>query len=215
MIGFFGGTFDPVHLGHLHAARTVARTLDCREMRLVLAARPAHRDSPIASVDDRWAMLTLALAGDPICVADDREMRRAAPSYTVDTLEDVRAEVGARMSLVWCIGSDQLRELTSWHRPERLLELAHLAVLERPTDAPKRALPADVSALVAHRLTQDPARLRDGVGRILLCTAPMLAISASAVRRAIVNGDPTGELLPPEVSTYIRRHRLYGGSGYP
>jgi nicotinate-nucleotide adenylyltransferase len=209
LIAFFGGTFDPVHLGHLHAARTVATLLACNSIHLVLAPHPALRDPPVASVEHRWRMLQIAVEGDAVCVADDRELRRAAPSYTVETLEQIRAEFGSEAALAWCIGTDQYAALDRWRDPDRILALAHLVVLYRGDHA------REVHTRFSARVTDDPTMLRNGAGRIYRCPAPMLPISATAVRRALAHGEPVGGLLPPKVSTYITQHRLYGGSGDP
>ena len=132
LIGFLGGTFDPIHNGHLHAGRTAAALLNLERVHLVLAARPAHRAQPSTTIAQRWAMLELAVAGDTVLVADDREVRRDASSYTVETLEELRAERGVHAPLVWLLGWDAYRSLPTWRRWQELLELAHLAVLRRP-----------------------------------------------------------------------------------
>jgi nicotinate-nucleotide adenylyltransferase len=214
LIAFFGGTFDPIHLGHLHAARTVAALLRSKSVHLVLSAYPPLRDAPVAPLQDRWRMLVLATAGDPVLVADDRELRRGPPSYTVDTLEDIRAELGDAESICWCIGIDQYLALPRWQNPARILELAHLVVLERP-GAPREPTSPELDSLVAGRVTNDPTMLSGSAGGVYLCTASMLPISATAIRAAIARSAPVAGLLPSEVATYIRQHRLYGDSGYP
>ena len=134
MICLFGGTFDPVHRGHLHAALSVCEALGIDEIRLILSARPSHRKTPGATISQRWDMLCLACASDPRLRPDDREIRRARPSFTVDTLAELRAE-HPREPLVWVIGSDAYALLPSWYRWQRVLELCHLLVLNRPGHA--------------------------------------------------------------------------------
>ena len=215
MIAFFGGTFDPVHLGHLHAARTVASLFVCESMHLVLSAHPPLRNQPVAPLQDRWQMLVLACEDVRGLVADDRELRRdRRPSYTVDTLEEIRAELGHIVSICWCIGTDQLRALPPWRNPKRILELAHLVVLARAGDRDVEHQAA-LDSLVAGRVTNDPTKLsRSRAGSVYFCDAPMLPISATMVRAMVLRSESVARLLPPKVATYITQHQLYGGSGY-
>jgi nicotinate-nucleotide adenylyltransferase len=210
LICLFGGTFDPIHLGHLHAARSVCEALALDRINLLLSARPGHRGAPGASIEHRWRMLELACADDARLVPDDREILRARrlarPSWTVETLEELRAEQGAHGALLWVIGSDGFRDLPTWHRWERILELSHLVLLRRP------GAPLLLGAPMAEVLrTRRTAGLPEGAaGRIVVLDLPMLPISATAVRAALAAGQPTGDLLPPAVCTYISRHQLYG-----
>jgi nicotinate-nucleotide adenylyltransferase len=209
LICLFGGTFDPVHVGHLHAAARVCEALGLGEIRFLLAARPGHRRMPVASVEHRWEMLRLACASDSRFVPDDREIRRAAreerPSYTVDTLEDIRREA-PRAIVLWVIGRDQFEEFLSWHRPERVLELAHLVVLERP--GPERPLAPELARLAAARRSEGVPAVP--AGRILFLALRMLDVSATEIRAALAGGGPVAHLLPPAVYTYITAHGLYG-----
>ncbi len=208
MIGFLGGTFDPIHNGHLHAARTAAALLNLERVHLVLAARPAHRALPSATIAQRWAMLELAVADATTLVADDREIHRNTPSYTVETLEELRAERGVQTPLVWLLGWDAYRGLPTWRRWQQLLELSHLAVLRRPgseteLDATMRAFTA------AHRVDDAAALHRTAAGAVLLFSAPMLSISSSDIRARLLRGERVSQLLPRSVSTYIENHQLY------
>ena len=209
MICLLGGTFDPVHLGHLHGARQVCIALGLRQINLVLSARPGHRDAPGASVSHRWRMLQLACADDDRLVADDREIRRAAkgerPSYTVDTLEEIRRRAPDEQ-LLWVLGSDAFMELPTWHRWREVLNLAHLVVLQRPgaSLAPSGEL-ADL--LRTHRLSDPPETL---CGGIFCLEAEMQDVSASRVRAILAAGSSAGDLLPATVCTYIKKHGLYG-----
>ena len=208
MIGFFGGTFDPIHNGHLHAARTAAKVLELDWVALILAARPGHRVAH-ATIEQRWQMLELALAGDATLRGDDREMRRGASSYTADTLDELRGEWGVAASIVWLLGWDAYRELTTWHRWTELMSLCHLAVLRRPGSA------GDLGARMiqftrAHRAI-DLAQLRaQPAGLVTFIDAPMLPISATAVRDRLSHGEAVGDLLPLRVWTYIKEQNLYG-----
>lgn len=208
----FGGTFDPVHLGHVHAARTVAEALDVA-VHMLLSARPGHRGTPGATVAQRWEMLRLACAGEARLLPDDTEIRRAErvgrPSYTVETLEELRA-ARPEGTLVWVIGSDAYRELATWHRWRDVFELAHLLVVRRP-GAPL-ALEGELEGITRERLVDGP--LRGAGGGIRVLDTPMQDISATAIRAALAAGGTraagTAHLLPRAVYTYINQYHLYG-----
>jgi len=132
MIGVLGGTFDPVHFGHLRPALEVCQALGLRELRLVPLRCAVHRPQPLASPEQRLAMLRAAVAGEPGLTIDDRELRRPGPSYTFDTLRELRAEQGPKQGLCLLLGADAFRGFLSWQRPEGILDLAHLVVMRRP-----------------------------------------------------------------------------------
>jgi nicotinate-nucleotide adenylyltransferase len=208
LIAFLGGTFDPVHLGHLHAAREVRSRLGCDEVRFVLAAVPSHRPAPEASAADRWEMLIRALVDVPGCVADDTEIGRTGPSYTVDTLATMRQRFGAARSLAWVVGFDAYRLLPTWRRWQELLSLTHLVVVGRPGQDDR--LDPVMAGFTARFGTDDPAELRrSAAGRVLEIKAEMLAISASEVRARCHRGEPVADLLPPAVWAYIESASLY------
>jgi nicotinate-nucleotide adenylyltransferase len=209
LIALLGGTFDPVHNGHLHAANSAAMALDVARVDLVLAARPKHRAAPIASIEDRWAMLELAVADQPRLGADDREIRRGTATYTIDTLEDARAEAGTREPIVWLLGWDAYRQLPTWHRWRELVTYAHLAVLHRPGAAD--ALDAPMREFTEQRRVVDRASLpRAPAGSVYFIDAPMQSISSTEIRSRLARGDDVRALLPSAVSTYITNHRPYG-----
>ena len=206
MICLFGGTFDPVHLGHLHAARAVCRALDLERIHLVLSARPSHKAGTSAGLEDRWAMLELACEGDARLVPDDREMQRRRPSYTVETLEAVRRE-HPRACIAWVLGSDAYAELPTWHRWRELLELANLVVLTRPGPFP------DLDPVMNRFTREHRVASLDGLlsGGVLLLEALMEEISAADIRTRIAAGREVDHLLPAGVANYIRAHGLYRG----
>ena len=204
MICLFGGTFDPVHLGHLHAAETVCAALDVPRVQLVLSARPSHRGTTGAAVGHRWRMLTLACAAHPRLQPDDREVRRSGPSYTVQTLEEVRRECPAG-PICWVIGSDAFALLATWHRWRRVLELANLVVLRRPGHSLK--LDETLSGLLRQRRI-DSVRDVDA-GGILVLTRRMRDVAAREIRATLAAGGNVDHLLPEPVAAYIREHHLY------
>jgi nicotinate-nucleotide adenylyltransferase len=209
VIGILGGTFDPIHYGHLRPAAEVLRALSLSEVRFVPAARPPHRPAPVAEWVHRLHMLQLATAPERGFRVDEREAQIPGPSYTVRTLESMRAEFGqARLCLL--MGSDAFRGLTSWFQWERLLDFAHIAVMERP-GSPMRTLEASLPAWVHGRLCREPQALeRTANGLILLQRVEPQNISASAIRADIAAGRSVREMLPPAVWDYIRSNQLYG-----
>ncbi|MFJ2322652.1 nicotinate-nucleotide adenylyltransferase, partial [Pseudomonas sp. NPDC087817] len=153
-IGVLGGTFDPVHIGHLRGALEVAEALALDELRLTPSARPPHRDTPQVSAQDRLAMVECAVAGVPPLVVDARELQRDKPSYTIDTLELMRAEMPAETQVFLLLGWDAFCGLPTWHRWEELLQHCHILVLQRP-DADSEP-PDALRNLLAARSVCDP-----------------------------------------------------------
>lgn len=208
MICLFGGTFDPVHLGHVHAAEAVCRALGLDQIRLVLSARPSHRGATGASLEDRWAMLCLACEGHPRLMPDDREIRRPRPSYTVETLEEIRHDSPGE-PIAWVIGSDAFALLPSWYRWREVLRLSNLVVLDRPGH-PLALTPQMAELMAAHRVSSLDGRQEGG---ILLLDDVMVEVAAEDVRAALAAGRSVAHLLPESVAHYIRQHGLYREAG--
>lgn len=208
MLGILGGTFDPVHYGHLRPAREVRQALGLEELRFVPAFRPPHRPPPQAEAADRLAMVRLALADEPGMLADDREIRRGGPSYTVPTLESLRAEQGAR-PLVLLLGADAFLEIETWYQWRRLPQLAHLVVVNRPgSPLPE---PERFPDWARPLLARSAAALRAApAGCLYLQPVTPVDISATRIRERLARGEPVDDLLPPAVLAYIRRRGLYG-----
>lgn len=217
-IALFGGTFDPVHFGHLRMALELGEALAVDEMRLLPSHRPAHRETPGVSAGHRRRMLEIALAGCPELQLDDRELRRGGATYTVDTLEELRAELGAEVSLSFCMGLDSLLTLPSWHRWQRLLELAHLVVVARPGwQLPVRGDGAGQGDAVARLLERHAGGVEDlhaePGGRLLVREQTLLPISATHIRQLVAGGRSPRFLLPAAVVEYIQNHQLYREAG--
>jgi len=207
-VGVFGGTFDPVHRAHLRMARAFRDELDLSEVRLIPAGNPYHRSAqPAASPEHRLRMVELAVKNEPGLVADDREIRRARPAYTVETLEELRAELGAEAEL-WClIGADAFVGLASWYRWRDIFTLANLAVALRP-GSELNALPGVLSdELKARQVFDFPKRTPSGTIRAL--TLPPVDISATELRAKLAADQAVHGWLDPEVANYIRNHGLY------
>lgn len=206
MIGILGGTFDPVHHGHLRLALEMADGLGLARVLLVPAKAPPHRETPAAPAALRVAMLQAALGDEPRLVPDLREMERPGPSYAVDTLEALRREHPAT-PLVFIMGMDAFQGLEGWHRWRRILELTHIAIADRPGSPALQGTAAD---LLARRQVDKASQLNEKLaGRIQVIQVPMLDISASRIRRLIGAGHSPRFLLPDPVLQLIHRHRLY------
>lgn len=207
MIAIFGGTFDPVHHGHLRVAWDASLALGCT-VRLVPCHTPPHRREPRASPAHRARMLELALAGQDRLVLDLREIRRGGVSYTVDTLRGLRDEAGAAEPLVALIGADAFAQLPTWRRWQELFALAHIGVVSRPGES--QVLDAALRDAVAPREAGDAAALHaQAAGRVLRIPVTPLAISASAVRADVAAGREPRWLVPGPVLDYIASHDLY------
>jgi nicotinate-nucleotide adenylyltransferase len=210
-IGVFGGTFDPIHYAHLRLAEELGERLALAEVRFVPARIPPHRAAPNVTAEHRLAMVRLATRGNPRFRVDDRECHREGPSYTVDTLAELRAELGQARPLMLIMGEDAYLSLTTWSRWERLYDLAHIVVAARPGfDLELERLNAPLAAQTAPRLTSRPQDLLPvSHGRVLAADTTPLPISATDIRAHLETGHSARYLLPEEVLAYIRTHHLY------
>ena len=209
MIGVFGGTFDPIHFGHLRPALDVVQSLGLAELRLLPLKVAVHRPQPLASASLRLQMTRLAVNGQPGFVVDDRELTRNGPSYTVDTLASLREEVGADSPLCLLIGGDAFAGFLDWHRPRAILGLAHLVVMQRPGAPTVRdqALRDEIG----RRRVDDPGALRQApAGRIYFQTVTQLDISSTRIRRMFAAGRSPRFLLPDAVLELLEREQCYG-----
>jgi nicotinate-nucleotide adenylyltransferase len=184
-VGILGGSFDPVHNAHLAIARTALAALGLSKILWIPSGTPPHRGAPVAPAADRAAMLRLAIAGEPRFALDERELHKASPGYTVETLEALRADMGADTELVLLIGADQHARLATWHRWQELFNLARIAVFARPGEP-----------------------LGD-TSRVSVVPMAPLDISSTGIRQSIARGDPPRDLVPDAVLDYIGSHHLY------
>lgn len=215
---FYGGTFDPVHEGHLSVAREVRDALGA-VVHLVPAADPPHKDLTHADASARARMLDIAVAGERGLKVDRRELRREGPSYTVDTLRELRAELGPDAPIVWMIGGDSLLQLDTWHRWRELFDYAHVLAVARPGAALDPASVAakapEVEAEIGPR-RRPVDRLNGAAGG--LAVFPLTRErpeSSTGLRLRITAGEPWEDGVPPAVAEYIRRHALYVRSVTP
>ena len=209
-IGVLGGPFDPVHIGHLRGGLEVAELMQLDELRLTPNARPPHRDTPQVSALDRLAMVECAVAGVATLVVDSRELQRDTPSYTIDTLELMRADLAADDQLFLLLGWDAFCGLPTWHRWEDLLLHCHILVLQRP-DADSEP-PDALRNLLAARSVSDPLALKGPGGQIAFVWQTPLAVSATQIRQLLASGKSVRYLVPDAVLAYIDAHGLYRAS---
>jgi nicotinate-nucleotide adenylyltransferase len=206
-VGIFGGTFDPIHLGHLRTGFELLQLLSLAELRWIPVGDPGHREPPLASAELRLAMLRAAVADQPGFVVDDREMRRAGASFTIDTLEELRAELPGR-PLCLVLGMDAFLGFTRWRRWQDILALAHLVVAHRP--GWERPMEGELGGLLAARGTTLAADLHAATaGRIYVHAVTQLEISSTGLRDIITSGRDPRFLVPEPVRTIILETGCY------
>ena len=201
-IGVLGGTFDPIHFGHLRLAQEAAGALRLAAVRFVPSGTPPHRGAPAVSAERRLEMVRLAIEPNPAFVLDDRELRRAGPGYTVDTLAELRRELGDAAALCLLVGADAFLDLATWSRWHELFNLAHIVVAHRPgypVDTWQNHMPQPLAVHLA------PA------GGIVVVPIAALDISSTRIRQCLRSGTSPRYLLPDSVLDYIERNALYAG----
>ena len=204
----FGGTFDPVHRGHIESVCAVSRLLCDVDINLVPCQTPAHRPLPSASPEDRLKMLQLAVASQDRIFVDDCELRREGISYTADTLLGYRESLGESGSLLFLMGRDSWVTLPSWHRWEELIDLSHLLVLERP--GLNQGSPEVLRKWLKSRQVQNPKEMVDRpFGKVCFLSLDQINVSASGLRDKIAKGRSIREDVNPLVRSYIRQNNLY------
>jgi nicotinate-nucleotide adenylyltransferase len=204
MIGILGGTFDPVHYGHLRPALEVREIFGLTEIRLLPSAQPPHREQPVAPAPIRARMLELAIKNQPGFVIDTRELDRVGRSYMIDTLKSFRQEF-PEQPLILFVGADAFKNLTGWHCWQQLFDYAHIVVMMRPGVQLQEldGYFAAKKANVISEITQAPA------GKLFFQPVTQLEISATAIRKMIAEKRNPGFLLPDAVIEYIKQHKLY------
>lgn len=213
MIGIYGGTFDPVHLGHLRTVLDVKQALRLEQVRFIPCAKPPHRELPIASIEQRLAMLRIALSNQPDFVLDTREIDRGGISYMIDTLISLKQDLTAPLCLI--LGMDAFRGFDSWRRYLEIFNYAHIVVMQRPgsTIEELRSLPK-VYTLIEQRSAQmSTDLLKCSAGMIWFQPVTQLAVSSTGIRSMCKKGDDVRYLVPDGVRDYIQQHQLYADRG--
>lgn len=206
-VGLLGGTFDPIHYGHLRLALEVRMALELAEVRLVPNRTPPHRENPRADASRRAGWVRRAIANTPGLALETSELERDGPSYTVDTLSGLRARL-PDTPLCLILGMDAFAGMLQWRQPDRVMELAHLVLVPRPDQ--ETALGLTLSNWLAERGTQDPERLRTMRGGLIYqCAVTPLAISARQIRALAASGGDARYLLPDDIWAEIQREKIY------
>jgi nicotinate-nucleotide adenylyltransferase len=212
-IGILGGTFDPIHNGHLRLAQEALEQCGMRAVRFIPAGTPPHRNVPYASAMHRLAMVRLAVRGNPHFSLDEREIHRIDPCYTVDTLAALRAELGAHQPLCLLMGGDAFLQLHTWHNWKKLFDLAHIVAVQRagrPLGNAIRDANAALQAEYRARLAPAPSALHEmAAGAVVAMDMPVLEISATGIRSRCAAHKNICYLLPDTVADYIQSHHLY------
>lgn len=210
LLGILGGTFDPVHLGHLQLAREALAGLKLDSLYCIPAGEPPHRQAPYASPTDRLAMVTLAFAQEPQCLIDATEIRQSGPSWTIRTLERLRAAHPGD-SLILIVGADAFQGLPTWHRWQELLHFAHIAIANRPgTVLDAVAMPPALAELWRQHHTNDLTMLKkQPAGCLVTLPITPCPVSATEIRQRLQRGESITELVPGAVARYIQQHQLY------
>ena len=207
-IALLGGTFDPIHFGHLRIALEIQQRWSFDEVRLMPCNQPGHRDQPLASAAQRLDMLRLATEDTPELLVDDREIQRGGVSYMADTLAQLREEVGSQASISLVLGMDSFVTLEFWSRWQAILDLANLLVVARPGN---ECLNNEFCERLVHARSVDSAEalLDAPQGRIFIQQLSLLDISASRIRQLVKQGHSPRFLLPNATLEYIHDHSLY------
>ena len=209
-IGLLGGTFDPIHFGHLGMAQELAQALALDTVKFIPAAVPPLKSQPSASAIDRRAMVQLAIANNPDFQLDDRELKRTGPSYTLDTLRSLRSELGEQDSLVLFIGSDAFKQFNRWHQWQEIIRLCHIALVARPDSEVSTALDPELVTFLQDHYTENAMDLQSATaGLITMQAITPLTISSSAIREQLKTRQSARYLTPDCVLDYIAQHGLY------
>jgi len=208
-IGIFGGTFNPIHFGHLRMAQELMDALSFDEVRFIPAANPPHKNTPTISAEHRAAMVRLSIANNPGFTFDDRELHRTGASYTIDTLLSRREELGMQTSITLLMGSDAFTQFDTWHRWQEIIPLCHIALVQRPRVEDNK-LPKILETFLHNHYTENSDDLHTSpAGFVTMRPVTALDISSTAIREAFKHGYSARYLMPDNVIEYIHAHKLY------
>jgi len=210
-IGILGGTFNPIHFGHLRMAQELADTLNFDEVRFIPAANPPHKNTPSISAEHRAAMVRLGIANNPVFTFDDCELRRTGASYTIDTLLSLREELGSQTSITLFMGSDAFTKFDTWHRWQEIIPLCHIVLVQRPTaQTEANKLPKLLETFLHNHYSENGDDLHTSpAGFVTMRPVTALDISSTAIREAFKHGYSARYLMPDSVIEYIHAHNLY------
>lgn len=207
-VALLGGTFNPIHFGHLNLANCLVDYLHVESVRMIPCAIPPHRETPSVSAEKRLAMLQLAIDDHPLLTSDDLELRKSTPNYSIETVQQIRQQVGEETPLFFCIGMDSLLTIDSWHHWQQLLDYCHLAICPRP--GYKLPIKGHLAEWIEQNLCDDIERVKTlAQGCLHLCKIPLKDISSTAIRDSIKCAQSIDHLTPKSVVNFITKHSLY------
>lgn len=215
-IGILGGTFNPIHYGHLRMAQELVDALNFDEVRFIPAANPPHKTTPTISAEHRAAMVQLGIANNAAFTFDDCELRRTGASYMIDTLQSLREELGAQTGITLIMGSDAFTKFDTWHRWEEIIHLCHIALVQRPQvqrpqmRADNHKLPKVLETFLHNHYTENADDLHTApAGFVTMRQVTALDISSTAIRHTLHHKGSVRYLVPDNVIDYIQMHQLY------
>ena len=207
-IGIFGGTFDPIHFGHIHTAKQTAQWLNLDKLLILPSHIPPHKNKTLATAQQRLAMVDLVCQKDPTFILDKRELNKSSPSYTVETLQEIKNEY-AQTQLFFIVGMDSLLTFKTWHKYQEILSLCHLVVNSRPNYHVDKNNTELTQLLASHQINHPNKLKKKSAGCILLHDSKDWYISSTEIREKIKNNHNCSELLPVDVLSYINKEQLY------
>ncbi|MFP3013266.1 MAG: nicotinate-nucleotide adenylyltransferase [Arsenophonus sp. NC-QC1-MAG3] len=205
----FGGTFDPIHYGHLLPVEVLAKLVGLQQVVLLPNHVAPHRQQPEATAQQRLEMIKLAIKNNPLFSIDTRELKRTTPSYTVETLLSFRKQISWQKPLAFIIGQDSLLSIDTWFNWEKILDLCHLLVCARPGYAAYFLTSSMQEWLIQHQVHKPEIFSYKPSGTIYLAKTPLLNISATEIRKRKHDRKSCKNILPPEVLRYVNKHHLY------
>jgi nicotinate-nucleotide adenylyltransferase len=209
-IGLLGGTFNPIHFGHLRMAQELADSLSLNSVKFIPSANPPHKPPPQVSAEHRAAMVQLAIADNPQFLFDGRELSRTGASYTIETLESLRDELGDGTSLILIMGSDAFTKFNTWHRWQEIIKLCHIALVQRPASTNKETLTKELETFLHNHYTEHAEDLHEGsAGLVTMQAITPLEISSTAIRQALQLKHSARYLMPENVLDYIAAKQLF------
>ena len=210
LIGLLGGTFNPIHNGHLRLAQELADALSFSEVRFIPSANPPHKTAPEVSAQHRTAMVQLAITDNALFKLDTRELDRAGASYSIDTLISLQEELGGSAALCLIMGSDTFAKLNTWHRWQALIDYCHIILVQRPASATQPKLAEELTVLLHNHYTENVSDLaNENAGYIHMQKITALDITATNIREQLKAGHSPRYLMPDNVLEYIRNNKLY------
>jgi nicotinate-nucleotide adenylyltransferase len=210
-VGILGGTFNPIHFGHLRMAEELADALNLNTVRFIPAANPPHKDAPAISAEQRAAMVKLAITNNDSFIFDDRELHRTGASYTLDTLFSLREELGEKTSITLFMGSDVFTKFDTWHRWQEIISLCHIALVQRPQlRGHEHTLSKTLETFLHNHYSENSDDMhQQAAGFVTMRQITALDISSTAIRNALQHGDSVRYLMPDNVMEYIQQYQLY------